>query len=229
MADDLAIMGGLPSFHISASQPLHEALATVLTVLVYPPKSRPTAGLDQRFGELCNHLAIRQNVADEVSANELQLVRPSHAFISPERSRAAEKKLINELEKRRLAGEIALPFVQRALGQTVTLPPGIDRLSKNRMAEYIAERAGISSKENVLSRVFRPSCPVIHFSVILARWMRIAEHMGAPHSPVEAMLRDWDVLSSFVQQAEGLEQAVIDCQDIPVSETSLVRVRIDLK
>jgi hypothetical protein len=208
------------------NKPLHEGVALALTIMAHPKNKKYDAAFEQRYRETCNVLLRARFAADGSWGEELQKIRPEHAFVSEVRAAAMKKHLESELRTRHLAGVMAWPFLQAENGINPDLPPGLKRLSQNQMAEFIATETGISTAENVKGRVHRSGLEVLHLSVAFTCVIAIGRHCGVQNTPLANLISDAAIFRGLISMAQELERPVGRCNALAVSEDALVKIRI---
>jgi hypothetical protein len=180
--------------------------------------------LDQRFGEICAYVFRRQLEIDPTGGDLLVAIRPMHAFISAERAMAAGRKLSTELERRHMAGRMAITFIDEITrGPDAPLPPDVSRRSINAMACYAGgPEAG---EAYVKTWAFRPSKPVIHLCAAFA-WVCLPLRLAENATPiVDLMIQDQNLLRAFVLYAQTLEGPVLASTKLKIAPEQLVRIR----
>jgi hypothetical protein len=141
-----------------------------------------------------------------------------HALIAPESAARAGRTRADRLEKRLDAGRMAIAF----LAPEERLPPGVDRLSLNQMADFVSPGKDV---RNVMQRTFDPSWPVLHFCVALA-WLRLlAARLELKAGAANALIKDRDTLKRFLDLAQGFEQPILDAPGLGVTHLHRVRWR----
>jgi hypothetical protein len=73
-----------------------------------------------------------------------------------------------------IAARMAYPFLKEAeSGKLPALPAGLKRFSLNQMAELVLSDAGQADAENVETRIWRPSRPVIHLATAVHGYLHL--------------------------------------------------------
>lgn len=200
---------------------LYECGAIVLTALTYPDelankKSR------QFFCAMCSR-ALWLAFADNTEDWSPITVKPQYVFqVMAEVDKAvalAEKRL----QQRLVAARMALPYFLRAIDGHLELPPEIERLSLNQMAEFVQAEAGQSDASNVEQRIWRPSRPVIHLATA-AIFVGRASLQANRAISTASFLRDRAFLSEVVSVAEALAALIEADLTFPVNAQTLLRL-----
>lgn len=151
-------------FEVDLEEPIsYEVPALFLAVLGWPgPKEAESR---QGFYEsICVEL-IRHRCATEPEwACRHIPIMPALLTISERERQRDLRTLERRLMDRLTAGHMAVAFLQEAeSGTPPELPEGVERLSVNQLAAAVAPDRGIADPENLETRVWRPSLPVLHF------------------------------------------------------------------
>ena len=153
-------------------------------------------------------------------------VRPQQVFRDRGRINSDVAFVGKRFGERMVAGRMAVPFFWHAeLGDDRMLPRLIKRLSLNQMAEYVLEDAGLADAENVESRYWRPSRPVIHLATAAALIGQQLEKAGVPFSQ-ETFLLNRELTECVLRKAEELETLIANDPKFPVKPDQLIRFRI---
>jgi hypothetical protein len=98
-------------------------------------------------------------------------------------------------------------FWQEAAGAVINLPGGMTRLSLNQLAELVAEDAQ-QSPENVETRIWRPSIPVIHIAAALENIMIDADRLGNGQISWGDILASRDLVEEIIEKSDMIEGLV---------------------
>jgi hypothetical protein len=126
-----------------------------------------------------------------------------------------------------VAARMVMPFLQEAqTGRTPDLPPGVKHLSINQMAEFVLSDVGLSDAQNVESRVWRPSKPVIHLAAAIAVFGQgMLRAVAQPLSIGDLVQTRW-IIETVVQEAQEIEVLIAKSQRLRIAPESLIRVRL---
>jgi hypothetical protein len=211
---------------LSAIAP-YEAGAVLLSVLALPGGT--TADRENMMLSLCN-IAIRAQFPIEgESALDAKFIKPVYAFRYEEDILRDLKKIGALLRDRIVAARIAIPFLQRAAGTDVRLPQDVKRLSINEMVKSAARDLQKEGREeNIETRIWRPSLPVIHIAAAVATELQSLERAGTElgeNGWAYIMAHRW-LVESIVTEA-ALYAALIEKGPWPSSKMPpLVRIQI---
>jgi len=177
---------------------VYEAGALLLTMLAYPDESEETRS--QVHASLCMH-ALRTKCAMEPDwASPPQPMKPIYALRHQHESDRYLRTLERRVRDRMVAGRMAIAFLKEAA--TGEVPACIKRLSINEMAQLVLDDVQYSEPENVETRIWRPSLPVIHLASALQLLLHLAEPVTGPIG-LEALLLGRNVIELLVRTAEA--------------------------
>jgi hypothetical protein len=145
---------------------VYEAGALLVTLLAYPGKSdHEEKRRSHVHTSLCACALRAIYEMDPDRAVSPQLIKPIYAFQTERNCSLGLRTLRRRLRHRMIAARMAYPFLKKAeSGEVPKLPARIRRLSINAMAELVLDDAGHSDPENVETRIWRQSRPVIHLA-----------------------------------------------------------------
>ena len=218
----------MPIIYINlASQPLYEVGAAVATALTFSEPIDDDNVRGNIHASLCA-LALRAKTeADEEWARTPQLIKPLYACRSANETERDLRKFRRRLRNRMAAARMAVGFLQRPLmAKPPPLPKGMTRLSLNQLAQLVLEDAGQQEPKNVVSRIWKPSLPVIHLAVAISVAANEAERHGLGTLHIFHLLGRRDVLECIAMYAKDLEEMVIANTNIHVSPDDLERIRL---
>ena len=180
----------------------YECGAALLAVLAYPSD---LAGAKRR--ELRRSLCadyLRSLHSGETDAAIIIPLKPAYVFRREQDTKKDIKTLKRRLRDRAIAARMIRGFWQQAAGAVINLPIGMTKLSLNQLAELVAEDAE-QSPENIETRIWRPSVPVIHIAAALENIMLDADRLG--HEPISwgHILVSRELVAEIVKRAEIIE------------------------
>ena len=195
---------------------IYEAGASLITLLAYPGEKEEIWA--RVHASLCSY-ALRTKAASEPDRQAVpQLIKPIHAFRSEEDISRDLRTLDRRMRDRIIAGRMGIGFLKEVVTRQV--PKGLKRLSINELAELVLEDAGYSEPENVETRIWRPSLPVIHLATALLQ-------PGDPESrPIryEALLLDSNVIERVIHTAEHHRTLFMHSRSLRLDPQSLIRI-----
>jgi len=145
-------------------QETHEAGAMLVTLLAYPHDDEEETGRTNLHASLCA-IALHARYANGPDDAKSQSMKPVHAFRESKQIGKDLNGLQRRLQDRMAAARMAIAYLKEAAaGKPPKLPAGIKRLSLNQLSEMVLRDTRESSPENVETRVWRPSLPVIHLA-----------------------------------------------------------------
>ena len=87
-----------------------------------------------------------------------------------------------------IAGRIAIAYLKEALpDQVLELPPSVKRLSINELAKLVLDDTRFTDPQNVETRIWRPSLPVVHLASAIQVYLSLTE-ADTPPIALEALL-----------------------------------------
>jgi hypothetical protein len=158
-------------------------------------------------------------------ANQPQWIVPRLA-LRPEEHIQKDMRRFDRLVRDRLtAGHIAAAFLKQAEhGAAPELPPGAARLSRNALAASVLDDLCMADPGNVLTRVWRPSRPVIHLCAAWAVSLRELDEASRKKPVLVGPLRDRIFLATVLARAEAYVP-ILARIDPPIPEDDLIRLR----
>jgi hypothetical protein len=203
---------------------VYEAGALIVTWLAYPDGNEDLRG--GVHAALCA-CVIRATAEDNPEwANAPQTLKPIYALRTETEIDRSLRQLQRRLRDRMVAARMAYPFLHEVnFGQAPKLPPGVRRFSINAMSELVLQDAGQSDPENVETRVWRPSLPVIHLATAVHGFLHLSEGAADPPS-IGSLLCHREVIEYVVRNAEACEALLGKSQKLRVNPDRLIRFRL---
>jgi hypothetical protein len=193
--------------------------------LAYPGESEQD--YQRRCGAFMSLCAWVLRVRAEIDpdwATRSQLVKPVYTLQTESDCNRGFRTLPLRLHERMVAARMAYPFLMEAqTGEVSKLPGGLKRLSINAMSELVLEDAGYSDPENVETRIWRPSRPVIHLASAVQNYLRFIEIEAAG---LYWLLTCRAVVENVIRNAEYCEALVGRSKRLHVDPDILVRIRL---
>ncbi len=221
----------MPTINISLSSlPPYECGAILFTYLAFP---EPAVEEDRgRIHAALCHLALRAISQDDPSGQWApQIIKPGYALLSESDVRNALRTMDRRLADRRQAAIVAKPFLEQATtGQVPRLPPGVDQLSVENMAEYLLLRSSPSPDKaevkNFHGRVWRPSLPVIHLALALNMLFEHTRTAGLEKLAVHDLIRSPEAIEFLSKTAELLELIFLQITKLGINDATLLKFRL---
>jgi hypothetical protein len=109
-------------------------------------------------------------------------------------------------------------------GEPVKLPPSLNRLSINAMSELVLDDAKYTEPENVETRIWRPSRPVIHLASAVHGYL----HLGLENEALGLgpLITRREVIEYVIRSAEHCESLVMKCRRLGVDRKRLIKFRL---
>jgi len=204
---------------------VYEAGAFIVSLLAYPGES--TRDDERRRGaytSLCACVLRAQAETDSNWATRPQSIKPVYMSQTERAQNQGLGTLRRRLRDRMIAARMAYPFLRDVeTGEVPELPPGVKRLSINAMSQLVLEDAGYSDPENVETRIWRPSRPVIHLASAVHDYLH---RIGVEHLGLGGLLMRREVIEHVVRNAEYCEALVRRSNRLHVDADSLVKLRL---
>lgn len=211
-----------------SSSEIYECGATLLAVLAYPGVSTRAQRLSLQMSLCADYL--RQLHAGETDASIILPLKPAYAFRNTQDVRKDIKTLERRLRDRAVAARMFRGFWQEAAGAEIRLPAGMTKLSLNQVAELVAKDAQQASSENIETRMWRPSIPVIHVAAALENVQLDAERLGEPGFSWGDILISRRLIEEIAAKAENIEEFISNSSKIKsqlnIIPAKLVQVRL---
>jgi hypothetical protein len=203
---------------------VYETGARVVTLLAYPD------GNDDLWGRVhaalcaCALRATAEN--DPTWATSPQTVKPVYLLQTVPAINRSLRQLKRRLRDRMVAARMAYPYLHKAEFREVPkLPPGVKRLSINAMSELVLEDAGQTEPENVETRIWKPSLPVIHLATAVHGYLHLFD--GEPDPPgLGSLIFHRDVIEYVIRNAEHCEALVGQSERIRIDPDRLIKFRL---
>jgi hypothetical protein len=206
---------------------VYEAGAMVVTFLAYPGDS---ASDEERRAQLHRTLCAGMFGAicdvDPDWATSPQPVKPIYGSLPERDCNRSLRGVPRRLHDRMVAARMAYPFLKEAeSGGKFDLPAGIKRLSINEMAAFVSTDAGQSDPENVETRIWRPSRPVIHLASAAHGYLHLVGPKEQRFGFVPFMT-DREALGYVVRNAEYFESLVAKSRRLRINPEALIKFRL---
>jgi hypothetical protein len=200
---------------------VYEAGALLVTLLAYPEQSEETHS--EVHASLCAHALRVRCALDPDWALPSQPMKPIYALRRQDENDRFLRTLERRVRDRMIAGRMAIGFLKEAV--TGEIPPGLKRLSINELARLVLDDIEYTEPENVETRIWRPSLPVIH----LASALQLMVHLADPvigSIGLESLLLGRNVIELLIHAAEYHEGLISQSRHLRVAPESLIRFRL---
>jgi hypothetical protein len=211
----------VPSLVLNArSQTLFECGAAILALLAFPSASDPERA--QIAASLC---ASHLRAMFEDAGDPDEFVKVKYAFRDLKTIKEDLKKLDRLVRDRMVAANVAIAFLQNAVGHRPNLPSSVKRLSINQLAQWVMEEANQSVPENFETRVWRPSLPVIHLAAAVAVAINDRERMGEERTSYGNLIADDEFMVNVLTNTKEYE-IIIKNSELPIDAEKLVSIQL---
>ena len=199
----------------------------VLTYLAYPGEgASDEERRSQLFGALCTCMVRTICGVDPGWAISPHPVKPIYGLLSEPDCNRSLRSFPRRLHDRMIAARMAYPFLKEAeSGEKFDLPAGIKRLSLNQMAELVLSDARHSDPDNVETRIWRPSRPVIHLASAVHGYLHLAGS-AAERLAFAPLMTDRTVLEYVARNAEHCESLVAKSSRLRINPETLINFRL---
>jgi hypothetical protein len=201
---------------------VYEAGASLISVLAYPGDSEE-AKRAAVHASLCHHaLRVVCEVAPDWALHP-QPIKPLYALRTSDEVRQDLRTLQRRLRDRMVAGRMAIGFLKEAISGPISERPR--RVSINRMARLVLEDTGQTDPDNVETRIWRPSLPVIHIASAVQLFLQLAfpsiDRLGW-----ETFLFNQWVVECVIRAAEYHASIISNTNGLPIDPARLITMRL---
>lgn len=206
---------------------IYEAGAILITLLAYPgDRQFDEERRGQLHASLCACMLRAISETDLPWATSPQLVKPIYALQSELESNRSLRTLPRLLRDRMVAARMAYPFLKEAeSGQAPELPAGLKRFSLNQMAELVLSDARQTDPENVETRIWRPSRPVIHLASAVHSYL----HLIGPEIELlgfAPLMTSREIIEHVIRNAEHCEALIARSRRLRIDPDRLIKIRM---
>lgn len=197
-----------------------EVGAALLALLAYPAVN-DEKHRQNLHASLCASTVRVVFPVDSESRVQPQLIKPIYAFRS-EREIAKDLRTIKRRHRQRMiAGRMAVAFLKQAGGIPLNLPASPPRLSINALSDLVAEDAGYADPENVETRIWRQSLPVIHLAAAIQLLLQQAPELHFGHLITNRVWIEW-----VIRSAAEIEAILAQKRYRGIDPSKLVKIRL---
>jgi len=127
---------------------------------------------------------------------------------------------------RMVAGRMAIAFLKEALpDHPQILPPGMKRLSINQLAELVLDDTKFTDTQNIETRIWRPSLPVLHLCSAIQIFLSQLEPK-IERVVLESLLLDRNAIELVIRTAEYHETLLAQSRHLRIDPDSMIRIRL---
>jgi hypothetical protein len=204
---------------------VYEVGALLLTWLALPGEKESEERRSRVHASLCAYALRAKYETDPEWLASPQPIKLVYALRRQLDINRDLRTLERRLRDRMIAARMAIGFLKEAVtGELPKLPAGINRISVNQMARLVLDDAAYTDPENVETRIWRPSLPVIHLATAIQVMLQLAEPVTGPLG-LEALLVDREVIELVVRTAQYHESVVVQSR-LKIDPDKLIRVRM---
>lgn len=206
---------------------VYEAGALLLTWLAYVDE---TEELRSRVhASLCACALRAMGESDTEWATSPQIIKPIYLLQRTGEINRSLRQLKRRLRDRMIAARMAYPFLQEAnSGEVPKLPAAVKRLSINAVSELVLDDAGQTDPENVETRIWQPSLPVIHLASAVHGYLHLVEGVAEP-TGLGPLMVNRDAIEYVVRNAEHYESLVATSERLRLDPERLIKFRLAIR
>ena len=206
---------------------VYEVGALLVTRLAFPGESEPEETQSRVHASLCAYALRARGDIEPDWAVSPQPIKPIYALRRQCDIDRDLRTLLRRLRDRMVAARMAIGILKQTLSDPAPeLGVGVvRRLSIKQMAELVLEDSGYTEPENVETRIWRPSLPVIHLCSAIQIMLQLAEPQTGPIG-LEALLLSRQVIEWVVRAAEYHESLVVQSPRLRVDPDNMVKFRL---
>jgi hypothetical protein len=150
-------------------------------------------------------------------------MKPIYAFRLQQDISRDLRTLDRRIRDRMIAGRMGIGFLKEAV--TGQVPAGLKRLSINELAELVRDDARYSEPENVETRIWRPSLPVIHLATALQVLLYLGDQKIGPIG-YESLLLGRNVIELIIRTAEHHRVLFTQSRTLRLDPSNLISIRL---
>ena len=201
---------------------VYEAGAVLISLLAFPGDSEEEIRA-AAHASLCHHAlrAVCEFAPDW--ALHPQPIKPLYALRTSHEVRKDLRTLQRRLRDRMAAGRMAIGFLRVAISDPTTKPA--QRVSINQMARLVLEDTGQTDPDNVETRVWRPSLPVIHIASAIQLFLQLAAPTIGRLGLETFLFNRW-VIECVVEAAEYHASIIAKTKGLAIDPARLITIRL---
>jgi len=205
---------------------VYEIGAMLVTWLAFPGAAESEEVRSRVHASLCAYALRAKYETEPEWLVSPQPIKPIYALRPQWDIDRDLRTLQRRLRDRMVAARMAIGFLKEAVtGEIPKLPANIKRMSVNQMARLVLADTGYTDPQNVESRIWRRSLPVIHLATSIQVMLQIAEPVTGPLG-LEALLLDRGIIELMVRTAQYHESVIMRSRHLKVDPATLVRIRL---
>lgn len=203
----------------------YEVAAHVLAIIAFPEAD------DDRLSEVANRLCSW--FVYEVARRALPLgidpepiIRPRYAMIPEELVSTEIADLCRQLERRLVAGHIAVGVLQGAAPERpISEPELLGKRTVSNLIGWYAQEAGIDA-DNLRKRTLQPSRPVIHLAAAWAVMIQDQQRARGKAWDVFQIMLSLDPVVKIIIDAQSFEPLVDKIPSLKSASAALIRLQL---
>lgn len=209
-----------------ASLEPYECGARLIAILAQPDKLDDDEAMGRLFASLC-HLVLRARLeTDDLWARTPQLIKPLYAMRREKDVDRDLRTFKRRLRDRLIAARMAIGFLQEVTAERpFVLPKGIKRLSLNEMAELVSDDLDGAEQNNIETRIWRPSLPVVHIAAAMAVLMDQVQRESGHALTIGDFLINPSLIRLVIDRSNTYADLLLKSSHLMLDARKLVRVK----
>lgn len=210
---------------------VYEAYMLVLTYMAYPLASEAVHHSDLHAA-LCQYYLAEKAVADANWASSYQPIKPCHAFLDESIANRARRTFTRRLNDRMAASVIGLEYVRRSVTADNGTAESTKPWSLNQASIWFSDLMELENAENVESRFWRASRPVIHLACALnlfvSKWMKSDGQVDAHRVqyPMLFAISSFEQLTNLLDLANEIAGWLKMSKDLRLPQNALLNISL---
>lgn len=215
----------MAEYHLDFTTSPEESCAALFAILAFPKDDEHENNRASLLATLC-HLYYRSRAeTDETWAITPQLIKPVYAFRDQKQIDHDLKQLKRRLRDRMLAAKMAIAFLQEVeLGPAFQLPGNVKRMSIKQLSEILLEETAFMEIENIGTRIWRASLPVIHLAAATAVLMDQLEKSGLAQPSIGHFFTNPDLAKRVVETSNLYADILAKSTKLSLEPEKLIRL-----
>ena len=202
----------------------YEKGAKFLSFMAYP-EIKDVGKRVALYNALC-HWALRHNFETRPEDQAPITIKPAYFGFDRAQVDRHVKFLGVELEKRLIAGRMAVAYLQRFKDGRIPAEFGkINSLSLDKVAGFVFESEGYGTPDNFKTRIWRPGRAVVHFAAALVVVGQDRKRNGKELSAMHLLAED-ELLASVITHAIDFAQMIQENPGFPAKPEQLIGIKI---
>lgn len=215
----------MAEYHLDFTNNPEESCASLFAILAFPVDDENDTNRMNLHASLCHLIYQSRYESDETWAIKPQLLKPIYAFRDKKQVSRDLKPIKRRLRDRMQAAKIAIAFLQEIeLGQAFQLPKNVKRMSIKQLSELLIEETGYMEIENIETRIWRASLPVIHLAAATAVIFDQLEKSGLAQPSIGHFLTNPLLAQHVVETSNLYADMLVRSTKLSIKPEKLIRL-----